>query len=183
MEISNSLNQPVTFYTKNTGNSINMAIDEDNSLMPVNVFSNELNKNITAKKSSKTTRKKRKNKRLNTIDSEYFMDESITINEIETKDDNNFFINTEQNKIKNNIKKIWENFTENTPLINYFFLKEKKLKIQKTVQTLNDISKNVDELINTSVPYGEEKTVYSDIAKNLTEASKIMNKKTNLNIY
>ena len=61
MEISgNSLNQPVNFYTKNTGNTINMAIDSDNRLYPNNnIFAPEFGAITNPKQ--QTTQKKKKN--------------------------------------------------------------------------------------------------------------------------
>lgn len=177
MEISsNNINQPVSFYTKNTGNTINMAIDNENYLYQSNVFSAEINEQIINKKTSKTIKRKRRSKRLNTIDTDYLPDEVIEDNDVKKEDTNNFFIDTPSNKIRKNIKKTIAFFIENTPLINYFFLKQKKEKIQKAVETLSDISQNVDELMNTSIPYGEEKKLYSDIAKNLTAAANIIGK-------
>ena len=63
-----------------------------------------------------------------------------------------------------------------TPVINYFFLKQKTKRIQKTVETLNGISQNVDDLLNTAVPYGEETNLYNDIAKNLNDAATALGK-------
>ena len=53
-------------------------------------------------------------------------------------------------------------------------VRKKTVKIQKTVEELNDITQNVDELLNSAVPYGEEKELYTSIAKNLTDAATIM---------
>ncbi len=55
-------------------------------------------------------------------------------------------------------------------------MKKKKENLQKAVETLNDINQNVDDLLNTAVPYGEAANVYTDIAKNLTNAANIMGK-------
>lgn len=177
MEISNnSYNQPVNFYNKNTGNTINMAIDGDNYPYTYNVFAPELSEQLKNKNIIKPKRKKRKSKRLNTIDTEYlpeeFEDSPETINE----DENNFFVETKQNRIKLKAKKAWNFFIENTPLVNYFFLRQKKHKIEKTVKSLSDISQNVDELLNSAIPYGEEKELYTNIAKNLTDAASILGK-------
>lgn len=178
MDISpNSLNQPVSFFTKNTGNNINMAIEGgENHLYGANVFSPELNEQLNAKNHTKPIKKRRKSKRLNTIDTDYLPDEALDEPVHIQEDENNFFITSENNKIQKNIKKAFEYFLENTPLINYFFLKARKQKIQMTVQTLNDINQNVDELLNTAVPYGEESKIYTDIAKNLTDAASILGK-------
>ena len=175
MEISgNSINQPVNFYPKNTGNTINMAIDGENHLYQSNIFAPEFvaiesKKNITI-----PIRKKRKSKRLNTIDTDYLPDE--VIEESTNNKADNFFISEEKSQKKNNLKKAVEHFFISTPLFNYFFLKRKHQKIQKTVEKLSDISQNVDELLNSAVPYGEETAVYRDIAKNLTDAANILGK-------
>lgn len=175
MEISsNSINQSVSFYGKNTGNNINTAINEGPHLYTGNIFAPE----IQVKETKKPLKKKRKSKRLNTMDSDYLPDEA----EIKSKEvngahgTNNFFIESEKPAFSMRIKKALEHFFTVTPLVNYFFLREKTKKIQKTVETLNDISQNVDDLMNTAVPYGEESILYTDIAKNLTDAASILGK-------
>ena len=173
MEISsNSLNQPVNFYTKNTGNNINMAIDNENQLYGSNVFSSEIFQQELNRHTPAPVKKRRKSKRLNTYDSEYLPDETIE-DTIQNKD-NNFFLEKEQNSIKNNLKKALEHFVTATPLVNYFFLKRKNQQLKKTVETLNDISQDVDELMNTAIPYGENSEFYGNIAKNLTKAASIL---------
>lgn len=176
MEISgNSYNQPVSFYTKNTGNNINTVIDGDNQLYPANIFAPEFAARETAKNTTIPIRKKRKSKRLNTIDTDYLPDE-VEETSIKKEEVDNFFITKETNPFFENFKKSIDFFLTSTPLINYFFLKQKKQRIQKTVASLNDINQNVDELLNTAVPYGEEATLYHDIAKNLTDAASLLGK-------
>lgn len=175
MEISgSSINQPVNFYPKNTGNTINMAIDGDNHLYQSNIFTPEFAAMQNKKNVTLPIRKKRKSKRLNTMDTDYLPDEMVD----ETLKDNadNFFIAEEKKQIRENFKKAIDHFLTATPLINYFFLRKKHQKIQRTVETLSDISQNVDELLNSAVPYGEEKMVYQDIAKNLTDAANLLGK-------
>ncbi len=176
MEISgNSINQPVNFYPKNTENTINMAIDGEKYLYQSNIFSPEFVAMQNKKNVSIPIRKKRKSKRLNTMDTDYLPDEVIMDETTKNKADN-FFILEENSQKKNNLKKAVEHFFISTPLFNYFFLKRKQQKIQKTVEKLSDISENVDELLNSAVPYGEETLVYRDIAKNLTDAANILGK-------
>ncbi len=172
MEIAgNSLNQPVNFYTKNTGNTINMAINDDNRLNLPNIFAPEFgSKEKVTAVTTPAKRRKSKNKRLNTMDTEYLPDET---EEPQEKTDN-IFTQTKKDSAADRIRKSIENIIITTPLINYFFLKEKQQEIEKTVNKLNDINQNVDDLLNTAVPFGEENTVYSDIAKNLTNAANII---------
>ncbi len=177
MEISgSSLNQPVNFYTKNTGNTINMAIDNENSFSMSNIFASEITPKQVTKNQTSPLKKKRKSRRLNTIDTDYLPDEveeTPLSNKVESE---NFFIVKEENSIGDRMKKAFNFFITSTPLINYFFLKQKKQKIAHTVATLNDINQNVDELLNTTVPFGEESNIYTDIAKNLTDAASLLGK-------
>lgn len=170
MEISsNNINQPVAFFPKNTGNTINMAID-DNQFYQSNIFSAQINEQlINNRKFSQPLKRKRKSRRLNTMDNEYLPD---TAYEEETlkKDEDNFFAQRPQNQLISNIRKKIEYIIANIPLINYFYLQKKTGRIRETVEVLTDINQNVDELLNTQVPFGEEKEIYSSIEKNLTSA-------------
>ena len=174
MEISSGLNQPVNFYTRNTGNNIKMAVDNENQLLQSNIFAPEFGAREVEKKISNPIKRKRKSKRLNTIDTDYLPDEVSSVQNVESNQ--NFFVEKDQNPIFENIKKGIETFFTNTPLVNYFFLQGKKQRIKKTVEKLNDITQNVDELMNTTVPYGEETNLYHDIARNLTDAANIIGK-------
>lgn len=174
MEISNGLNQPVSFYNKNTGNSINTVINDDNHLYNGNIFSPEIALKEESKLVTRPIKKKRKSKRLNTMDSDYLPDETTSPSKVDAEN-GNFFLE-EKTSLWTRLKKSMEHFFTVTPLVNYFFLKEKTKKIQETVQTLNDISQNVDDLMNTTVPYGEQDALYTDIAKNLTNAAGILGK-------
>lgn len=174
MEISNGINQPVNFYSRSTGNNIKMAIDGENQLYQSNIFAPEFAAREAEKKTTSPIKKRRKSKRLNTIDTDYLPDDVESKNNIDSSQ--NFFVESEHNQVVENIKKGIEHFVTTTPLVNYFFLKNKKAKIQKTVESLNDITQNVDELMNTTIPYGEESNLYHDIAKNLTDAATIIGK-------
>ena len=89
MEISGGLNQPVEFFAKNTGNSINTIISAENHSAVSNVFSAEISEKLTKKNIAK--RKIRKNKRLNTMDSEYLPDEALDdINNVDRAEENIF---------------------------------------------------------------------------------------------
>lgn len=171
MEIStNGYNNPVNFYPKNTGNNINMAIEGENRLYGSNIFAPEFMAKETKTKATIPIKRKRRSKRLNTIDTEYLPDETEEVQP--QKKDGNFFIESKRKRFKEKIIKI----LNKTPLINYFFLRNKTNKIQKTVATLNDINQNMDELLNTAIPYGETNEIYSNIAKNLTDAANILGK-------
>jgi hypothetical protein len=173
MEISgNSLNQPVNFYTKNTGNTINLAINDPNLPM-TNVFAPEFETKEKIKNITQTSkRRKSKNKRLNTFDTDYLPDETAEIAETNTceNNSNNIFTSQSENKIKKNLKKTFKHIFASVPLINYCYLRQKERTIKNTVDKLNGINQNVDELLNISVPIGEESTVYKDIADNLNNA-------------
>jgi len=171
MEISgNSLNQPVNFYTKNTGNTINLAINDPNLPM-TNVFAPEFESKEKIKNISQNTkRKKSKNKRLNTYDTDYLPDEAAEITESTESNNDNIFTSQPDNKIKKNIKKTLNHIVTTIPLINYCYLRQKEKTLKNTVNKLTGINQNVDELLNISVPIGEETAVYKDIANNLNSA-------------
>ena len=64
MEISNGLNQPVSFYNKNTGNSVNTVINDDNHLYGSNFFASENVLKEEVKLVTRPIKKKRKSKML-----------------------------------------------------------------------------------------------------------------------
>lgn len=176
MEISsNSINQPVNFYQKNTGNTINMAIDEDNRLISGNIFSSSYGIKETTKPISKSEKRRKRNKRLYTYDSDYLPDGSEYSADNESEK-GNFFLIKEDSNIINKINKKFKKIISVTPIVNYFFLKEKTKKIKTTVDELYDISQNVDEMLSSRTAYGEEGKLYTDIADNLTNAANILGK-------
>ena len=174
MDISSGLNQPVSFYNKNTGNSINTVINDDSQLYGANIFSSESVVKETSKLVTSPMRKKRKSKRLNALDCDYLPDEATSKLKAESEV-NNFFLE-EKPTLGSKIKKAFEHFVTVTPLINYFFLREKTKRIQETVEELNNISQNVDDLMSATVPQGEETALYTDLAKNLTNAANVLGK-------
>ncbi len=172
MEISgNSINQPVSFYPKNTSNMINTNAESESHFGNEILFVPEYRNLNMSKPIKKTSKRKIGNKRLNTYDTDYLPDEILE--EQKEEDENNFFIK-EQNHALNNLQKLTNNFVKSVPLINYFFLKQKETKIKETVDKLNDITQNVDDLMNTPAPFGEDEEFYSNIAKNLTNAASIL---------
>lgn len=167
MEIFNGLNQPVSFYNKNTGNSINTIINEENTYSS-NFFVSDIKLKEASKTSSSTTKRKKKNKRLNLLDTDFLPDEAL-VEAIEKDSENNFFKPKE-----NAFNKAFKFIFTSIPLINYFYLKNKSKEIKKAVDKLNDLSQDVDDLITSQIPYGEDKNTYTDIAKNLTNVASLI---------
>ena len=159
MEISgNSINQPVNFYPKNTGNNINMAIDGENHLYQSNIFAPEFAAMQNKKNVTIPIRKKRKSKRLNTMDTDYLPDEVVGET---TERADNFFIAEEKKQIRENFKKAIDNFLTTTPLVNYFFLRKKHQKIQKTPDSLHSLLRNS----------GNSRRAAADVARNRRKAA------------
>ena len=177
MDISaNSYNQPVSFYNKNMSNNIGLLHEMNTTeIMGGNTAVSEKNRIEAEKNTFGIHKRKRKNKRLNTYDFDYLPDE-VDEEEAVHKEPENIFIKKQENQIINRLTKSIKYFMENTPLINYFFLKKTKIKIQKTVEQLNNINQNVDEMMNTSMPYGENQQIYDKITQNLTAAVEIIGK-------
>jgi O6-methylguanine-DNA--protein-cysteine methyltransferase len=127
---------------------------------------------IKLKEASKTTntitKRRKKNKRLNLLDSDFLPDEAI--NEAIEKDSENNFFKPKENPISKAFKFIFTSI----PLINYFYLKNKSKEIKKAIDKLNDSSQDVDDLITSPIPYGESKNTYTDIAKNLNDVASLI---------
>lgn len=173
IKMLNGLNQPVSFYNKNTGNSVNTVINEEN-VYSSNFLVSEFVAKETAKVTKPSIKRKRKNKRLNLLDSEYLPDEALE-EAIEKDSESNFFKQKE-----NPISKTFKFIFTSIPLINYFYLKNKSKEIKKAVETLNDLSHDVDDLITAPIPYGESTNTYTDIAKNLNNVASLISE-TNKN--
>lgn len=176
MDISGTkFNQSIGFYPQNTGKNINYPFDDEIGYNTVsNVFvSDNVRKKIQGKDLTSKI-KKRKSKRLNTIDTEYLPDESIDYARQEISERENFFLEEEKISVRKKIKQTADFLFSKVPLINYLFLKNKKNNIKKTVEKLNNINQNVDELLNSAVPYGEEEKLYDDITVNLINAAGIL---------
>lgn len=176
MDISNGLNQPVSFVSKNTGNNINTVFANDNQIVSSSAFFVDANSSFSKKNVSKPHRKSLRGKRLNITDGEYLPDDVPEESVNGLGNEENIFLIYEERKLLNKLKKLFDRFMKKTPLINYFFLQKKKTKIQETVVSLQNISQNVDELITAVVPYGEEKVLYGSIAEKLNEAANIVGK-------
>ena len=65
-------------------------------------------------------------------------------------------------------------------ITHYFYLKNKSKEIKKAVETLNNLSQDVDDLITSPIPYGESKNTYTNIANNLNNVASLINE-TNKN--
>ncbi len=115
-------------------------------------------------------KKKKTNNRFNISDNE-FLDETNYVPPIEQPQTENLFAVQSQPTILDNVSKSIKGAMKYVPVLNSIILKGKSLKLQKTLNGLNEISRNVDDIITTSMPYGEEDIRYSEITKNLSDAS------------
>ena len=167
MEMLNGLNQPVSFYNKNTGNNVNTVINEENTYSS-NFFVSDMKMKEASKTTNPTTKKRKKNKRLNLLDSEYLPEDALD-EAIEKDSENNFFKQKE-----NPVSKVFKFIFTSIPLINYFYLRNKSKEIKKAVEKLNNLSQDVDDLITSPIPYGESKNTYTDIAKNLNDVASLI---------
>ena len=173
MEIGgNNLSEPVRFYTKNTENLIKRNVETADISQTPNIFAGKITIKEKAKLVTSPIKKKRKSKRLNVLDTEYISDDRIEQNQEE-----NLATAKKENTPKISLKKISNFIFTKIPLINYFFLKNKKKEIQTTVEKLNGINQDIDDLMASSVPFGEDKKYYDDIANNLTSAANILGKR------
>lgn len=173
MDIS-GLNRPVEFYNKNTGNNINYINETERNSRMSNIFSPGPMFDMSKTNEKKERKKIRRNKRLNTVDSDYIPDE--VSEDSKKSEDENFFIGKKERFSYEKIKEITCEILIKIPLANYFLLRKKEKNIKNTVRSLNDINRDMDDLMNMTVPSGEEEIFYANIAQNLTNAASIIGK-------
>lgn len=175
MEIngSNNFSEPVRFYNKNTENIIKQEFEKESASSAANLFQYANMKKENSKTISHPIKRKRNGKRLNVIDSEYFPERT---EEAGIKETDNIFSSTVPQKKENIISKSVKFVFTKVPLLNCFFLKKKSENIKETVKKLNDITSDVDMMLETQIPYGEDTTYYESLAKNLSNAAEIIGK-------
>lgn len=110
-------------------------------------------------------------KRLNTFDNDFLPQENQA--ESVKKPFKNIFQKPDFNHLTNQVAVAFKSLMANTPVINYFLMKDKQSKLKKTLNTLNAINSDVDELINLAVPYGEQSDKYKMLCENLVKANQI----------
>ncbi len=123
---------------------------------------------ITAEK-----RKKKNNNRFNISDSEYLDDTGYIAPVEEPTEENLFAVKPQPNPIIEAAKKAGSVIGK-IPVLNSVILKGKSIKLQKTLNNLNEINQNTDSIISSSMPFGEEERRYSEITKNLSDASNLI---------
>lgn len=165
MDISNRIDPPGSMYA---GNNINFVPSGENKIYGGNIFSSEfaLKEKADAKKTKSA--KKKKSRRLNTMDTDFLPDET---EEAAAETENNFFNQPRVNPGVEKLKKAIDYIFTSIPAVNLLYLRNKGRKIHKTVEKLNSIIQNADELLSSAVPSGEGSIVYDNIAKNLTDAA------------
>ena len=166
MEISQSQFQTTDFNYGLIEGSQGLSYKQPTETQKTNIFS-------TSPITSQSKKKKKTNNRFNISDSE-ILDETSYIPETEQpKDDNLFALQSEPSMLEN-VSKAVKSAVKYVPVLNSIVLKGKSIKLQKTLNGLNEINQNVDSIITNSVPFGEEDRRYSEITKNLSDASTLL---------
>lgn len=113
-------------------------------------------------------------KRLNIFDNSFLQNEQNMVDATKKNEANNSIVKSDFNQILKSIRVVFRGILEKVPVVNYFALKEKQNKIKETINTLNSINNDVDELINLSVPsYGELSDKYKILTDSLIKANNI----------
>ena len=118
-------------------------------------------------------KKKKPLNRFNISDSEYLDDTGYIPSEEIKENENLFALQPAPNPVFEAAKKIGK-IIEKIPVLNSVILKNKSIKLQKTLNNLNEINQNTDNIITLSMPIGEEEKRYSEITKNLSDASNLI---------
>lgn len=136
-----------------------------------NVFSQVSSKATDPVKVEKKTNFK---KRLNVFDNSFLQNGQNMVDVSKINEGNNSIVKPDFHQILKSMKVVFRGIMEKVPVVNYFSLKEKQNKIKETINTLNSINNDVDELINLSVPsYGELADKYKFLSENLIKANNI----------
>ena len=135
-----------------------------------NLFSGVHAQNVASPFGEQSSRKKSKSKRLNAYDSELLYQEEAIKVDLADK--------SSKSIMGKSFTSLLKAFGSRLPIVNYFLLKDKKNKIKRTLDTLNSINDSVDEIINTSSPYGETDK-YDALWQKIMEANNINSKFNN----
>ncbi len=165
MEISHSQFQTTDFNYGLIEGSQGLSYKQPSEPQKANIF--------TTSPISQNKKKKKSNNRFNISDNE-FLDETNYIPPIEQAQSENLFAVQAEPTILDNVSKSIKGAMKYVPVLNSIILKGKSIKLQKTLNGLNEINRNVDDIITTSMPYGEEDRKYSEITKNLSDASTLL---------
>lgn len=165
MEISHSQFQTTDFNYGLIEGSQGLSYKQPSEPQKTNIF--------TTSPISQNKKKKKSNNRFNISDNE-FLDETNYIPPIEQAQTENLFAVQTEPTILDNVSKSIKGAMKYVPVLNSIILKGKSIKLQKTLNGLNEINRNVDDIITTSMPYGEEDRKYSEITKNLSDASTLL---------
>lgn len=165
MEISHSQFQTTDFNYGLIEGSQGLSYKQPSEPQKTNIF--------TTSPISQNKKKKKSNNRFNISDNE-FLDETNYIPPIEQAQSENLFAVQAEPTILDNVSKSIKGAMKYVPVLNSIILKGKSIKLQKTLNGLNEINRNVDDIITTSMPYGEEDRKYSEITKNLSDASTLL---------
>jgi len=113
-------------------------------------------------------------KRLNAMDNEFFVNEDlVAAQNASGKAAKKTFLTSDFKQLLKSMKTVVKNIGLKLPVIGYFLIKDKHLKLKTTLKTLSDINDEVDELMKCSTPFGEQPEIYSSIARNLLKANNI----------
>ncbi len=135
-----------------------------------NLFSGVHTQSVASPFGEQSSKKITKSKRLNAYDSELLYQEEAIKVDLADK--------TPKNIMGKSFSSLLLAFGSRLPIVNYFLLKDKKNKIKRTLDTLNSINDSVDEIINTSSPYGETDK-YDALWQKIMEANNINSKFNN----
>jgi len=131
-----------------------------------NLFSSAHSQSV-ASPFGESPKKKKKSKRLNAYDSELLYQEEAIKVDLTGKSSGNV--------MGRSFVSLMKAFGSRLPVVSYFLLKDKKNKIKSTINTLNSINDSVDEIVNTSSPYGETDK-YDVLWQKIMEANNVNSK-------
>lgn len=170
MEIQKNQKTHTNFYINSSVEDIVMDDIELDLSTKKNVFSQ-----IPAKVSNPVKQEKKANpiKRLNVFDNHFLQDSEDISGLSPDTDAKKPLPKSDFEHLLVSINNVLNNILVKIPVVNYFVLKERQNKLKENIKSLNSINSDVDELINLSVPYGEQSEKYRALSENLMRANNI----------
>lgn len=113
------------------------------------------------------------NKRLNTMDSHFMVEaepKKITFGNTVSK---NPFWSPDFQQLAQTFNSVAKKVLVKVPVVNYFVLKDKHKRLKQTVERLNTLNNDMDELLKSKMPYGEQYTIYKSLSESLMKANSI----------
>lgn len=162
MEIKNDKSDKLNLSQTSSVNDTSVDDIEVDLSSKLNVFSKAVPVGFKSSKNSNPI------KRLNIYDNNFMPQDEVSIQEV-----NQNSVNQNSKFSFNQMVVAFKGLVAKTPVLNYFILSEKRDRLRDTLNRLNSINAEVNELTSLKSPYGERDDKYNMLCSNLARANQI----------